>query len=98
MSSKPLYWLTDNVIRPYQTAFTKIGLDSSWKVGLAAGALTAAGLWYARPDFAFDPQTGQPRPWSLIEPETPDPEQPAATRVPWYVVTATVFYTLNLIA
>lgn len=92
------YWLTDNIILPYQRGLVRIGLNSAFKVGLAAGVLTTAGLWYFRPDFAFDKETGQVRPWSLLAPDEAEQTGPGATRVPWYVVSASVFYTLNLIA
>lgn len=89
-----LYTFVDNVVIPYQNFLVSIGIDSALKAALVGGALTTGALWALKPEFAFDKQTGRPRPWTLFSDETAEVEP---TNVPWYVVVGGVTYTLNLI-
>lgn len=89
-----LYTFVDNVVIPYQNFLVSVGINSAFKAALVGGVLTTAALWTLKPGFAFDAQTGKPRPWSFLSDETADTPP---TNVPWYVVAGGVTYTLNLI-
>jgi hypothetical protein len=92
--SSLLYTFVDNVVVPYQTFLLSVGIDSAFKAALVGGVLTTGALWALKPEFAFDKQTGKPRPWTFLSDETVQVEP---TNVPWYVVVGGVTHTLNLI-
>jgi hypothetical protein len=87
--------LLENVVIPYQNFLGSIGIDSSFKLGIATAAITSGILWAVKPGFAFDSRTGEPRPWSILAEEGEESTEPTA--VPWYVFSGGVFYTLYLI-
>lgn len=94
MSSTAL-WITENVTAPVEGALLKVGINSAFKAGVVAGLLTAGVYWVVKPSSAFDANTGQARPWALLD--IPEGNQTAPTFVPWYVGSLIVGYSVNLI-
>lgn len=88
-------WTVEKVITPVENALVSVGINSAFKAGIAASVLTAGALWYFKPSTLFDPSTGQPRPWALLEGHEESRVEP--TLVPWYMTSALVGYSVNLI-
>lgn len=97
--STTLLWLETNIINRYQNALLSVGIDSAFKAGVAAAVITAGVLWVMKPSSVFDEETGQPRPWVLLNEEEGGKSsgiEPAI--LPWYARAALVGYVVNLTA
>lgn len=90
------YTLTEKVVEPVTSCLLAVGINSAFKAGVVVSILAAGTYWLVRPSSAFDPNTGEPRPWSMLEcPEGKN--SPVPTPIPWYVGSALIGYTVNLI-
>jgi len=72
---------------PIYDLFTRLGMGTPTMRFVGVSLITGAVLWIAKPKLMFDPKTGQPRSWSLLDSKDPST---VTTPLPWYVASAGV--------
>lgn len=89
------FFISENVVVPLERSLVYVGINSAWKAGFATAVFAAGLYWVIRPNSAFDKETGQPRPWVLLEGS--EERGPEPCNIPWYLGSALIGYGVNLI-
>lgn len=85
MDSEQINKILDSAIvgpkaNPAQQLLVTLGLGSPLARGVFGTLLGYGALWLIKPEFAFDPDSKQPKQWSQVaEPDAPQ------TALPWWI-------------